>query len=50
MQAMAHDWMQRSGVPDLVVANAGVAGGYEAAQAEDQARRGADLDGQGVLA
>ena len=37
MQAMAHDWMQRSGVPDLVIANAGVAGGYDTAQASDLA-------------
>lgn len=37
MQAMAQDWMYRSGVPDLVVANAGVAGGYETAQADDLA-------------
>ena len=37
MQAMAHDWMQRSGVPDLVIANAGVAGGYATAQADDLA-------------
>ena len=37
MQAMAHDWMQRSGVPDLVIANAGVAGGYDTAQADDLA-------------
>lgn len=37
MQAMAQDWMQRSGVPDLVLANAGVAGGYETAQADDLA-------------
>ena len=37
MQALAQDWMQRSGVPDLVIANAGVAGGYETAQADDLA-------------
>lgn len=37
MQTMAEDWMQRSGVPDLVVANAGVAGGYDTAQADDLA-------------
>ena len=37
MQAMAHDWMARSGVPDLVIANAGVAGGYATVQADDLA-------------
>ncbi len=37
MQAMADDWMLRSGAPDLVVANAGVAGGYDTAQADDLA-------------
>lgn len=35
MQAMATDWMARFGVPDLVIANAGVAGGFDPAQAED---------------
>lgn len=35
MQSMARDWMARSGVPDLVIANAGVAGGYDTAQASD---------------
>lgn len=37
MQAMAGDWMARQGAPDLVIANAGVAGGFETAQAEDLA-------------
>ncbi|HEY9094619.1 MAG TPA: SDR family NAD(P)-dependent oxidoreductase [Hydrogenophaga sp.] len=37
VQAMAADWMARFGVPDLVVANAGVAGGYETAEASDLA-------------
>ncbi len=37
MQALAADWMARAGVPDLVVANAGVAGGYDTAQADDLA-------------
>jgi NAD(P)-dependent dehydrogenase (short-subunit alcohol dehydrogenase family) len=37
MQAMASDWMTRSGVPDLVIANAGVAGGFDTAQAADLA-------------
>ncbi|WP_305314937.1 SDR family oxidoreductase [Hydrogenophaga sp.] len=35
MQAMAADWMGRFGVPDLVIANAGVAGGFDTAQATD---------------
>lgn len=35
MQAMATDWVSRQGAPDLVIANAGVAGGFETAQADD---------------
>ena len=37
MQALAADWMGRFGLPDLVVANAGVAGGYDTAEAADLA-------------
>ncbi|OJU91518.1 MAG: short-chain dehydrogenase [Burkholderiales bacterium 66-5] len=37
MQAMAADWMARHGLPDLVIANAGVAGGFDTAQAQDLA-------------
>ena len=37
MQAIAQDWMARHGLPDLVIANAGVAGGYATAQASDLA-------------
>ena len=37
MQAMAEDWMAAHGAPDLVVANAGVAGGFDTAQADDLA-------------
>ena len=37
MQAMAQDWMARHGLPDLVIANAGVAGGFDTAQASDLA-------------
>ena len=37
VQAMAADWMARSGTPDLVIANAGVAGGYDTAEADDLA-------------
>lgn len=37
MQAMAADWTSRHGTPDLVIANAGVAGGYDTAQADDLA-------------
>lgn len=37
MQAMAQDWMGRFGLPDLVIANAGVAGGFETAHASDLA-------------
>ncbi len=35
MQGMAADWMARHGVPDLVIANAGVAGGFDTAEADD---------------
>lgn len=35
VQTMAKDWLARAGTPDLVIANAGVAGGYDTAQAED---------------
>ncbi|MEZ5606704.1 MAG: SDR family oxidoreductase [Burkholderiaceae bacterium] len=35
MQAMAADWLARHGPPDLVIANAGVAGGFDTGQAED---------------
>lgn len=35
MQEMAADWMQRHGTPDLVLANAGVAGGFDPADAGD---------------
>ena len=37
MQALAADWMARFGPPDLVIANAGVAGGFETAEAGDLA-------------
>jgi NAD(P)-dependent dehydrogenase (short-subunit alcohol dehydrogenase family) len=37
MQACARDWTGRHGVPDLLIANAGVAGGFDTAQAEDLA-------------
>lgn len=37
MQAVAADWMARHGAPDLVIANAGVAGGFDTAAAEDLA-------------
>jgi NAD(P)-dependent dehydrogenase (short-subunit alcohol dehydrogenase family) len=37
MQAMAADCLQHWGVPDLVIANAGVAGGYETADPLDLA-------------
>lgn len=37
MQAMAADWTARHGVPDLVIANAGVAGGYDTGEADDLA-------------
>lgn len=37
MQACAADWTGRFGMPDLVIANAGVAGGFDTAQADDLA-------------
>lgn len=37
MQAMAADWMARFGTPDLVLANAGVAGGFDTERADDLA-------------
>ncbi|NCT82509.1 MAG: SDR family oxidoreductase [Comamonadaceae bacterium] len=37
MQAMAADWLAQAGTPDLVIANAGVAGGFDTARAEDLA-------------
>lgn len=37
MQAMASDWLAHHGVPDLVIANAGVAGGFETADPADLA-------------
>jgi NAD(P)-dependent dehydrogenase (short-subunit alcohol dehydrogenase family) len=37
MQAMAQDWVTRVGLPDAVIANAGVAGGYDTADANDLA-------------
>lgn len=52
MQAMAADWMARHGTPDLVIANAGVAGGFDAAQAADLAvlRRMLEINVLGVAA
>jgi NAD(P)-dependent dehydrogenase (short-subunit alcohol dehydrogenase family) len=35
MAAVARDWIARAGVPDLVIANAGVAGGFDTAEPED---------------
>lgn len=35
MQAVAHDWVQWAGQPDLVIANAGVASGFDTAHAAD---------------
>lgn len=35
MAAMGADWIARFGVPDLVIANAGVAGGFDTAQPDD---------------
>jgi NAD(P)-dependent dehydrogenase (short-subunit alcohol dehydrogenase family) len=37
MQAMASDWLAEHGTPDLVIANAGVAGGFETREVSDLA-------------
>ena len=37
MQEVAEDWICHAGLPDLVIANAGVAGGFDSAQASDLA-------------
>ncbi|WP_051303289.1 SDR family NAD(P)-dependent oxidoreductase [Comamonas composti] len=37
MQQVARDWMARAGLPDLVIANAGVAGGFDTAEIGDLA-------------
>ncbi len=37
MRAMAADWTARHGLPDLVMANAGVAGGFDTAREDDLA-------------
>ena len=37
MQACAADWLARAGTPDLVIANAGVAGGFDTGEAADLA-------------
>jgi len=37
MQAVATDWHARFGTPDLVIANAGVAGGFDTAESADLA-------------
>lgn len=52
MQAMAEDWVGRHGAPDLVIANAGVAGGFDAAEAADLAvlRRMLEINLLGVAA
>jgi NAD(P)-dependent dehydrogenase (short-subunit alcohol dehydrogenase family) len=52
MQAMAADWLARHGRPDLVIANAGVAGGFDAAEAADLAtlRRLLEINLFGVAA
>ena len=50
MQACAQDWTARHGVPDLLIANAGVAGGFDTAQADDLAvmRRMLEINVLGV--
>ena len=50
MQACAQDWVGRFGVPDLLIANAGVAGGFDTAQADDLAvmRRMLEINVLGV--
>lgn len=50
MQACAADWIARFGLPDLVIANAGVAGGFDTEYAEDLAvmRRMLEINVLGV--
>ena len=50
MRVMAQDWMAAHGTPDLVIANAGVAGGYATAEAGDLAffRRALEINLLGV--
>lgn len=50
MQAAAQDWVTRHGVPDLVLANAGVAGGFDTEQRGDLAvmRRMLEINVLGV--
>lgn len=52
MAAMGADWMGRFGVPDLVIANAGVAGGFDTERPEDLAvlRRMLEINLIGVAA
>jgi len=52
MQRMAQDWMARHGVPDAVIANAGVAGGFDTAEASDLAvfRRMLEINLLGAVA
>ncbi len=52
MAAMAADWMARFGTPDLVLANAGVAGGFDTERPEDLAvlRRMLEINLIGVAA
>lgn len=52
MAAMATDWLAHSGTPDLVIANAGVAGGFDTERPEDLAvlRRMLDINLVGVAA
>ncbi|MGJ7509621.1 SDR family oxidoreductase [Variovorax sp. GT1P44] len=51
VQAMAQDWMSRFGVPDAVIANAGVAGGFDTTEAADLAvfRRILEINLLGVV-
>lgn len=52
MAAVAADWTARFGAPDLVIANAGVAGGFDTARPEDLAvlRRMLEINLVGVAA
>lgn len=52
MQSVALDWMGRWGAPDIVIANAGVAGGFDTSRLEDFAvmRRMLEINLFGVAA
>ena len=51
LQSVAHTWMSQHGAPDLVIANAGIAGGFDTLFAEDLEvmQRMLDINLRGVV-